>query len=248
MPSAPHFFRGRCVLQLTPRLHTIANLVPHGARLADIGTDHAYLPVWLLRQDIIAHALATDLREGPLARGKAVAQRYEIPNDKISFRCCDGLQGIRQGEADTIVMAGMGGETIIHCLEDCCWRHDAGLTFLLQAMSSVPELRTYLASHGFRIEEEYLAREQARLYVVMKVIPGSMPPLTPGECWAGRQHPAMPRQDRAAYLDALLSRRQDALHGMRLANRRDMEAEMAQTEAIIWDLSRMKEEWMSWQA
>lgn len=246
MPSAPHFFWERCVLQLRPRLHTIATLVQPGACLADIGTDHAYLPVWLLRQGIISHAIAADLREGPLARGMAVARRYGMSEEQISFRCCDGLQGLQRGEADAIVMAGMGGDTIVHCLAACPWRHDKGLTFFLQAMSALPELRTFLASQGFCIQEEYLAREQARLYVVMKVVPGSMAPLSLGERWAGRQHPGMPRQHRSAYLNETITRREHALQGMRQANRREMETEMAQTEEILKDLYRMREEFLAW--
>ena len=97
-------------MELTPRLRSVAELVPQGAKFADIGTDHAYLPVWLLQRGIITKALACDLRQGPLDRARATAERYGL-TEEMDFRLCDGLAGVRPGEADTIAIAGLGGET-----------------------------------------------------------------------------------------------------------------------------------------
>ena len=80
-------------MELTPRLQAIAEQVPQGARLADVGTDHGYLPVWLLRSGRIDSAIATDLREGPLNRSKETAQRFGVA-ERLSFRLCDGLSEI----------------------------------------------------------------------------------------------------------------------------------------------------------
>ena len=98
-------------MELSPRLRSVAGLVPPGARFADVGTDHAYLPVWLLQQGIIEHALVSDLRPGPLDRARSTAARYGLA-ERMEFRLCDGLSGIAPAEADTIAIAGMGGETI----------------------------------------------------------------------------------------------------------------------------------------
>ena len=109
----------RHTLELTPRLRTAADLVPAGARLADIGTDHAYLPAALLLEGKIPYAIAADLRHGPLLRAKETAAEYGC-RDRMGFRLCDGLKGIRPEETDAIVIAGMGGETIAQILAAWC--------------------------------------------------------------------------------------------------------------------------------
>ena len=107
-------------MELSPRLDAIARQVPQGARLADIGTDHGYLPVWLLMRGTIERAIAADLREGPLGRARKTARQYG-QSEKISFRLCDGLTDIDPDEVDVITIAGMGGETIATILEAAPW-------------------------------------------------------------------------------------------------------------------------------
>ena len=107
-------------MELSPRLQAIAEQVPQGAHLADVGTDHGYLPVWLLRDGRINSAIAADLREGPLNRARETARRFNV-EEQISFRLCDGLSAIRPEETDTVTIAGMGGETIISILEAAPW-------------------------------------------------------------------------------------------------------------------------------
>ena len=96
---------------LSPRLKMVADLVPQGARLADVGTDHAYLPTALIQEGKIPFAIAADLRQGPLASAKATVRRAGLEG-KVAFRLCDGLRGIQPEEADAVAIAGMGGETI----------------------------------------------------------------------------------------------------------------------------------------
>ena len=110
----------RHTIELTPRLRTAADLVPAGARLADIGTDHAYLPAALLLEGKIPFAIAADLRHGPLLRAKETARQYGC-QEKMAFRLCDGLRGIRPEETDAVVIAGMGGETIAQILQAAPW-------------------------------------------------------------------------------------------------------------------------------
>lgn len=98
----------------------LAEQVPQGARLADVGTDHAYLPAWLLLAGRISGAVATDVREGPLQRGRETARLYKV-EDRIVFRCCDGLAAVEPQEADTVVIAGMGGELMARIVERAPW-------------------------------------------------------------------------------------------------------------------------------
>ena len=145
-------------IELSPRLRLAADLVPEGARLADVGTDHAYLPACLLMEGKIPSAIAADLREGPLSRARETAAEYGC-GDRMAFRLCDGLSGIRPEETDAVVIAGMGGETIAQILEAAPWVRTRKIPLVLQPMSSIPELRQRLGEGGFRILEERLARE-----------------------------------------------------------------------------------------
>ena len=108
---------------LSPRLRMVADLVPTGIRLADVGTDHAYLPTALLQEGKIPFAVAADLRQGPLASAKATVRRAELEG-KVAFRLCDGLRGIRPEEVDGVAIAGMGGETIASILAAAPWTRE----------------------------------------------------------------------------------------------------------------------------
>lgn len=235
------------LLELSPRLRTIADQVPFGAKLADIGTDHAYLPIWLIGQHRISFAIASDLREGPLSRGIAAAKEWNIPSNQISFRLSDGLLGIDRSEVNTIVIAGMGGDTIAHSLQGVSWSKDPSLLFLLQPMSSIPELRQWLQENGFRIEEERIAMEESKYYVVLNVHAGDMEPLTLGERWVGRQRRGMPGDFRIEYIDDVIRRRKRALDGILNATFSDHNIKIQELRQTLNELYQLREEWLSWQ-
>ena len=224
-------------LILTPRLETVARLVPPGVRFADIGTDHAYLPAKLLLDGTIDRAIAADLREGPLSRARETARQYGV-EDKVSFRLCDGLSGIECGEADAIAISGMGGETIPAILAAAPWTKEHK-TLLLQPMTSFHDLRGWLQRSGYEICREHIAREGNRLYSVMEVRGGEMPPLTPAELWAGKQSddPLRP-----AYLDLMTAKAVRVLNGLNAAQTRD-EAQIARMEDVLSGLTAMRKEY-----
>lgn len=170
--------------ELSPRLRMVGELVPVGARLADVGTDHAYLPAALILRKI-SWAIAADLRRGPLDRARATVREYGLTG-KVAFRLCDGLSGIRPDEADAVAVAGMGGETIAAILSAAPWTRERNVPLILQPMSSFPDLREWLQKNGFSIQEERLAREGDTIYTAMLVRAGEMSPLTPAELWAGK--------------------------------------------------------------
>ena len=159
-------------LELSPRLAAIAEQVPQGARLADVGTDHAYLPAWLLLAGRISGAVATDVREGPLQRGRETARLYKV-EDRIVFRCCDGLAAVEPQEADTVVIAGMGGELMARIVERAPWTR--GCTLLLQPMSAQEVLRQWLVTHGYCIQRETLVREGEKFYGILTATGGESP-------------------------------------------------------------------------
>lgn len=236
--------RGKLVrpIELSPRLCTVAGLVPHKMRFADIGTDHAYLPIWLLQRGLISYAVVSDLRQGPLERAKRNARRYGLM-ESMSFRLGDGLTPIVPDEVEVIAIAGMGGESMVEILAAAPWTKQGNYQLILQPMSALDELRSWLQPNGYRIEKELLC-EDDRLYTVLSVVPGEMSPLTPAECWAGRQtcDPL-----RGVMLEKLILRAERALEGLQRSTRPSDLPHRAMLEQVLQGLIKMKEEWDSWQ-
>jgi len=233
-------------MELSPRLRSVAGLVPPGARFADVGTDHAYLPVWLLQQGIIEHALVSDLRPGPLDRARSTAARYGLA-ERMEFRLCDGLSGIAPAEADTIAIAGMGGETIAAILAAAPWVREQGCLLLLQPMSAQSALRPWLQRQGYRIEREHLSREGDSLYTALQVRAGFMEALTPAEQWAGRQSRETADPLRLEYLTRLEARAARAVTGLRRSTQASDAPRLEALEAVHRGLAKMREEWSTWQ-
>lgn len=233
-------------LELTPRLRAVADLVPQGARLADIGTDHAYLPVSLLLQGHIPSAIAADLRRGPLDRAMATAREYGCA-DRISFRLCDGLKGVSPQETDAVTIAGMGGETISGILSAASWVKEKDLQVILQPMSSQPELRRWLWQNGYIIREEKIACEGNKLYIIISASSGPTQPMTLAQEWAGCQKQGMDAPLRARYLDALLEKAVRALAGIAQSIEGIDSPRYQELEQVHLGLLKMKEEWIQWQ-
>lgn len=230
--------------ELSPRLRMVADLVPAGARLADVGTDHAYLPAALLLEEKIPWAVAADLRRGPLDRAMATARTYGLAG-RVDFRLCDGLAGVRPGEVDAVAVAGMGGETIAAILNAAPWTRERDVPLILQPMTSMPDLRKWLWDNGFCIEAERLAREGGALYTAMLVRAGEMGPLTPAELWAGRNSGDPLR---GAWLDQWLARTGRALEGMAHARGEGVPARRRALEEVRGGLAEMKKEWEQWRS
>lgn len=231
-------------VQLTPRLETAARLVPPGARLADVGTDHALLPVWLLQRGRIERAIASDLRRGPLDRARETVERYGMA-DRVDLRLCDGLAGIRPEEADTVVLAGMGGLTIAGILEAAPWTADGVHTLILQPMSARPDLLRWLPEHGYRLEEQRLAREGDRLYAVLTVRGGAMAPLEDWACLTGPVCPEDPEW--GAYAEDQVRRLRRRMAGLAHAADPAVRADRERLAALCAQLELRIKEWLQWQ-
>lgn len=226
-------------IRLTPRLQAIADQVPPGARLADVGTDHAHLPIWLLQQGRIRAAVASDIREGPLARARENAARCGCL-ERISLRLGAGLARVSPEECDTVSIAGMGGETIAGILQDAPWTAEGGRLLLLQPMTMAAELRRYLFQNGYDIVRESLCAEEHRRYVVLTVRGGGEKKDMPlGACCVS---PALLRAPGAAdYIRHLLARETRALDGLRQAKQADA-ARLAGQELTVQTLKQALEE------
>ena len=174
-------------LPISKRLLCCAALVPPGARVADVGTDHGYLGIWLLQQGIASFVTAADLRQKPLQKARENAEKFQV-SDRMNFLLSDGLQNIAPDAADTIVCAGMGGDCITAIVADCPWLHDPKYTLILQPQSGGQDLRRYLGENGFHIEREQPVLDGGFLYTVALVrYDGVIRTLSPGEQYASQQ-------------------------------------------------------------
>ena len=162
-------------MELTPRLQRIAELVPHGAVAADIGTDHGYLPIYLVLQGISPRALACDVRPGPLDKARANVREYGLEG-KISCRLSDGFEEVTERDADTAVMAGMGGRLCAELLLREMRREKNILpalkALLLQPQSDVAAVRRTVHRAGFFIAQETMTVDRGKRYTVLLCRPG----------------------------------------------------------------------------
>lgn len=150
------------------RLRKCASLVRNGARLVDVGSDHAYLPVWLSLQGKISFAIASDINENPLERGREIARKYGAEN--IEFRLGAGFSAIKPEDKITdAVIAGMGGEVISEIISDSPLCRDPELNLILQPMTRVERLTGFLYENGFEITEQSALIAMGRPYTVMRV-------------------------------------------------------------------------------
>lgn len=166
---------------LSPRLQACRQLITPGASVADIGCDHGYLGISLLKENIANFVIAADIREKPLQSAIQNAERFGV-RQHMAFYLSDGLKNVPQ-DFDCLVCAGMGGETIASILQQAPWLKNDKYTLILQSQTRTHTLRKALSDNGWQIEKEAIVRDGKFLYTVMRVIyrPGSL--LTPGECY-----------------------------------------------------------------
>lgn len=154
------------LFSLDERLFNCASLVRNGARLVDVGSDHALLPVWLLKSGKISFAIASDIGEKPLLSGRENANKYDVKN--IEFRLGDGLSVIKPEDRITdIVIAGMGGEVIAKILGESELVKDKKLNLILQPMSRSEDLIGFLYENGFEITEQKALTSKGKSYTVI---------------------------------------------------------------------------------
>ena len=156
-------------IRLSKRLTALADLVTPGHRLADIGTDHGYIPIYLCQKHVIPSAVAMDIGKGPLQQATAHIGQCGL-SDMIETRLSDGLAALQPGEADTILIAGMGGGLVQKILSEGAQVLTGREELILQPQSEITQVRQYLRQCGFQITEEEMILEDGKYYPMMKVI------------------------------------------------------------------------------
>ena len=159
------------MLRIGERLQTVASLVPPCHTVADIGTDHGYVPACLALSGRCRHVIASDIAEGPCQAATETRNKYKLHNE-MEIRMAPGLNGLRDGEAETVVIAGMGGATIAGILEESPEIAASVTTFVLQPMNAAGLLRRWLTQHGYHIAGEALCKENKHIYSIIKAVHG----------------------------------------------------------------------------
>lgn len=173
-------------MQISERLKAVSEMVTEGNRIADIGTDHGYVPIWLLKQGRIKHAIGMDVRQGPLSHARENRKQYGL-EEKLELRLSDGLSSYQCGEADSIVIAGMGGELMIRILKAGREKLSGAEELVLSPQSEIREVREYLAAEGFHLKQEVMIKEDGKYYVIMKAVPGKSDYREPYEFTYGKR-------------------------------------------------------------
>ncbi|MGI6264848.1 MAG: class I SAM-dependent methyltransferase [Acutalibacteraceae bacterium] len=198
------------------RLRRVAAQVRPGSRLADIGTDHAYLPIHLVSAGICPSAIASDLRIGPVESARRHVAAAGL-SERVQVRLGDGLDPVAPDEVDDIVIAGMGGETIAAILGAAAWIRDERYRLILQPMTRPEELRRYLLTNGFSLLRESVARDGGHLYTVMTAAFTGAAPVTDEAAY----YRGALGVDGREYLQKEIDRLKKKEHGCRLAEKTD---------------------------
>ncbi len=211
--------------KLGPRLNAVASFVPNGSRVADIGTDHAHLPIWLRTEKISPMVIASDIRPGPLNTARLNVEKSGV--DRICFRLCPGLQDIRPDEADTVVIAGMSGETIRSILENANWDWK-GKRLILEANTKHALLLSWIYAHDLHVDGELFPEENGRVYRVYTAVCGHAALPRPAFLWGG-------------FSDCSYARRQaailrEALRGMELSNKPEDLSRRTELKTVLEDM------------
>lgn len=177
-------------IQLSKRMDRLSSMVTTGNRLADVGTDHGYIPIALVQSGKIPSAIAMDINQGPLDRAREHIRERHL-HTYITTRLSDGLTFLQDGEADTVLVAGMGGALTVHILEGGAHCLGSVKELILQPQSEIWLVREWLCEHGYEITDEDIVLDEGKYYPMMRAVHGSMELPARGELEYG--NPALQR-------------------------------------------------------
>ena len=173
-------------MELSKRLQAVADLVSEGQIVADVGTDHGYIPIYLLETKKCEKAIAMDINKGPLLRAKEHIAEHGL-NQKIQVKLSDGVKALSAGECDCVVVAGMGGALAVKIMEEGREVFKSLREFVLQPQSELAKVRQYLWENEYCVIAEDMVLEDGKFYPMMKVKSGSSNPYTQVELRYGRE-------------------------------------------------------------
>lgn len=226
------------------RLELIASLVEDGVGVADVGTDHAYLPIMLRRCGYKGNIIAGDINEGPLEKACQSLENAGL-SDSVELVLSDGLNGVDSSKVDTVIVAGMGGDTITGILDRGLydmpeWASRSDYKLILQPVTKPEILRFWLVNNGFSITSEWQTEENGVLYQIICAQPGESPKYKDAELFTGR----LDQIQDSKYLDKLLSthikRFESAVNSLKNAEKASLRAWNMMMISMIAELEEMK--------
>ena len=158
-------------MELSKRLQAVANLISNGLRVADVGTDHGYIPIYLIKTGKSPNVIAMDVNKGPILRAKEHVEVYGLQK-QIDTRLSDGVRALNEGEVECVVVAGMGGALTIKILEEGESVFRYLKEFVLQPQTEISRVRQFLTENNFRIVAEDMVFEDGKFYPMMRVVNG----------------------------------------------------------------------------
>ena len=229
-------------MQLSDRLQAVASMVTENSRLADVGTDHGYIPIYLCEMGKIPSAIAMDVKKGPLLRAKMNIERYHM-QEKIRTRLSDGVLKLNPDEADSVVIAGMGGTLVMKILEEGKKVLVDVKELVLQPQSDIDKVRKYLYENDYVITAEKMVCEEEKYYPMMHVQHGHMEELADIE-W---KYGAFLLKEKNPVLGSFLKKEETTLTGV-LQNLRQQPKErvkerILEIEALL-ALNRKAQKWL----
>lgn len=221
-------------LKLSKRLQAAADFVRQNAFIADVGTDHAYLPIALLSEGRICGGVVSDIHEGPIERAKAHIRAFGM-TELLQAKLCDGLSDLQDDHPEDIFILGMGGELIVRILSDAPWTKDSSVRLILQPMTHPEALRRFLLSEGYSIVDETLVKEE-KIYQILCVEYSGIPQrYTALEELFGRHN----LRRGGILTDELLSHWASVL-STRIAGKRQAGADTSKEDAILTQIGEWK--------
>lgn len=224
-------------IKLSKRLSTAASYVRSGAFVADIGTDHAYLPIYLTMKGQVVGALASDVNVGPIDKAKEHIDKFGL-SDKIFTQIANGLENIEKYAPTDIVICGMGGELIAEILDASDYVKNSEIRLILQPMTCVYELRNYLKD-GFSTIAENIVCEDGKIYqIICAEYDGQVHSYTKAELELGRKNIESKTVEFGKLLDATITKKKKIFSGLSLGGYEttEIEKEINELEKIKNDL------------
>lgn len=229
---------------MSNRLELIASLAKNGVGVADVGTDHAYIPIMMRKSGYKGNIIAGDINECPLEKARQSLENAGL-SDSVELVLCDGLSGVDSSKVDTVIVAGMGGDTITGILDRGLydmpeWASRSDYKLILQPVTKPEILRFWLVNNGFIITSEMQTEENGMLYQIICAQPGESPKYKDAELYTGR----LEQIRDSKYFDKLLSmhieRFKAAADSLQNAEKASLKAWNMMIQNMIDELEEMK--------
>ncbi len=224
---------------MSNRLELIASFVKNGIGVADVGTDHGYIPVMLVKRGYKGNIIATDINEGPLNKAKQSLIEADC-EEAVELILCNGLDGCESEKIDTIIVAGMGGDTITGILDRAEWCAREDIRLILQPVTKPEILRYWLVNNDFRITNEAQAEENGTVYQIICAVPGRDCRYKDSELFIGRYDLIKGSTYYEQMLDKHIIRFSSAAEGLKSTDRVELLPWLGIIENILQELKTMR--------